>query len=1016
MKRLQYIPTLLLLLLALLAGCTENELFQDDEQVVLRYNVSLPQDAQTRAAGDGSAVDQLIVGVFEDGATTGVNFTFPVEDGKASPAIPLFRTKTYNLVFWAQTENNGVYNTKNLSNITIDYSNYPTDLQEVEKLDAFSATKKEVTATTASGSITLTRPFALLNIGAAGTTLEDVNKVTLTVDKLYTSYQPLTETLIGEDVTEGHTFTFTDLEHSKSNSFTNEDDSGNETTYTNVASAFVLVPVGYTPTISAKLISVDKDSKDETVVKEIPETKISASNLTTNYATNIGVPLTEGWSGGDITIEKIEPSSEDGIIQIDTAEKLAFLMKYGYAGTSADNPQVIHLCKDFDMKVAVERDASYKLENITFDGGNFTIYNLPTALFSSATNIEVKDLTLSESAITNGTGHIGALVNELKGNASFSNVTVTGAAITTSNGAAGGIVGYISRINETTRTEKLEVTFSACKVENTTITGTQAEGKLVGLLSGYDNQEKLTFKKQCQATSVTITDYTSPYTEGYESIWLSNTDYKDYSGFLGDEKYCRGTVMYGENQFIPCWMGRTDVVPLDANQTLDGVAIGKVVYSATDMAYFSGKSYSAGNVYLRTDIDMGGKIGDGQPFTPIVSMTHLDGLKKGISTFSSFDNCYTIYNLKAVYTHKNANGAAFINVASNDTHQNLVFDGAYIDSKHDATITDIDDSDYGNAYAGTLVSRVAGTYKATNILIKNGTVSGVCKMGGLLGACWGDLQATNCNVDSCTIQNHDPKCINWYYQKETIGSLVAYAKDSFYTDGECGGLIGFISGCSPTITNCSVTNTTMNCTGEADKAVKIGVYSASGFDENNLGNPLASGKVTIAGRHVNQFIGDIRTTATGNTIKIVNPYVNNNSYIEDKNEHLFTDTETKTKTNQWTTGNWYNKKYYRTYNCVNDKQYSTIVGCAYVVAVTLNIDALNINKHVGDYKGTISINNSKISSNSSTSTGVTTGEETEWNGALPETWQCTYNWTYQTTHDPQGESTFTRYVGDDFSL
>ena len=914
-KNLQNILPLLLLLL--LAACTEHELFQDDEQVTLRYTVSLPQDAQTRTIGDGSAVDELIVGVFEENATTGVNFTFPVEKGKASPEIPLFKNRKYNLVFWAQKKDNGVYDTNDLSHIKIDYTKYPTTLEGAMALDAFSTTETGITSETQGGTITLTRPFAMLNIGAAGSTLEDVNKVELKVDKLYTSYHPLSETLVGEDVTT-HTFTFEDLDHSNSG-FTDED----ETNYTYVASAFVLVPADYAPTISGKLISVDENKKEE-VVKEIPETQLDKEYLTPNYTTNIGVALTEGWNG-NIMIEKIEPG-DDGIIHIDTAEKLAYLMKFGYAGTSVDNPQQIHLCKDFDMKGTITRAADYKLENVIFNGGNFTIHNLSTSLFGEATNLQVKDLTLSKATITDA-GHAGALVDTLKASATFTNITLQDFNVTTSSGAAGGMVGYIVRKSEKDRSETLDVIFDNCKVTKATINASASEGKLVGLLSGYDHKETLTFKANCAAEGITLSHNASYYVDSNKSCWQSNIDFTAYSGFLGNETYCRATVNYGENRYWPKWDGeRKNIVPLvESNVNL--------IYSTFDLAYFQGKSPAS--VSFKQNVDLGS-----HKITPISYITNLDGGK------------HTLYNLKVDMVH-NGIGAAFIGSASGTTtHKNLTLVGADVKNVHDTSLYPkyaiTNDGGAGNAYGAIFISQAnyCTSYTIDNIHVKDSKLYAVCKMGGVIGqSTYTKLYMSNCSVDNCIIQNYQPNVPNYYvlgtdaepWMKMSLGFMGTYYVNLlqwWYTNGEAGGLIGFLKAYDADIDKCSVTNTQINCIGQPDKNVIANVYNSKNFKTTDpfstSSKTRIKGLTTIAGRHVNQFIGDIVSEraegGTNFTVDITNYTVSGNSY----------------NGTSASSANTYNHQYDKTGDSFgkNSNLYCEVVGSAYYVGIDLNVSFL----------------------------------------------------------------------------
>ena len=123
-------------------------------------------------------------------------------------------------------------------------------------------------------------------------------------------------------------------------------------------------------------------------------------------------------------------------------------------------------------------------------------------------------------------------------------------------------------------------------------------------------------------------------------------------------------------------------------------------------------------------------------------------------------------------------------------------------------------------------------------------------MGGLAGYISGTFSATGCVVDGLSIQNYDSG------GKDKFG---------FKANGEVGGAFGFLAANS-TISGCYVKNTTLNC---------VGV---------NNGKVLWSFK--YAGRHVNEFIGDIRTTS-GQTIRITLDENNftGNSYKNRKDQY-----------------------------------------------------------------------------------------------------------------------------------
>jgi hypothetical protein len=173
-------------------------------------------------------------------------------------------------------------------------------------------------------------------------------------------------------------------------------------------------------------------------------------------------------------------------------------------------------------------------------------------------------------------------------------------------------------------------------------------------------------------------------------------------------------------------------------------------------------------------------------------------------------------------------------------------------------------------------------------------------------------------------------------------SYVVEGLQWWYTAGECGGLIGFVNAKSATISNCSVTNTQINCTGQPNKDVIANVWSSSAYtaDVYNSGVSIkGNATTTIAGRHVNQFIGDLRSlrtesqqeNGTGEYTTIITDYtVSGNSY----------NGVSADSTND------YNHEY-------ASGQYCPVVGCAYYTGVDVNV---LINIHVSHCAGTLNFN------------------------------------------------------------
>ena len=164
MKKLTYAIALSSLLLA---GCSQDEGIMESkgELVTLNYNVSLGNDVQSRAAGD-LAVNKLLCAVFENGVEL-KREVIEVTNGTATYKPALFKNIEYKIVFWAyyKNQNDSCYNTADLKNITIN-DNYDNGVfADDAKKDAFTAIETvTVTGNAVESTVTLTRPFAQINV------------------------------------------------------------------------------------------------------------------------------------------------------------------------------------------------------------------------------------------------------------------------------------------------------------------------------------------------------------------------------------------------------------------------------------------------------------------------------------------------------------------------------------------------------------------------------------------------------------------------------------------------------------------------------------------------------------------------------------------------------------------------------------------------------------------------------------------------------------------------------------
>lgn len=165
------------------ASCTTEDLSTSavggGESVELTITANLAQIG-TRTLGDGTQVDRVYLGVYENGGSFLDELTqdggYAVDAaGKATIPVVLLKNKKYDLVFWAQNDEVGnTCYTVDWTNrkLSVDYTNVES---QVEKRDAFFLVQNGFEAGKDETTFKLNRPFAQLN---AGLSAEEVTNVT----------------------------------------------------------------------------------------------------------------------------------------------------------------------------------------------------------------------------------------------------------------------------------------------------------------------------------------------------------------------------------------------------------------------------------------------------------------------------------------------------------------------------------------------------------------------------------------------------------------------------------------------------------------------------------------------------------------------------------------------------------------------------------------------------------------------------------------------------------------------
>lgn len=837
MKTFQHIINIVLAFTILSLSACSNEGYwgpEEGKSVSVTFRPKLGEDLNTRAIGDATGIDQLKVLVYEGSTTLTGIFETTTEWSDAQTngiALTLIEGHSYQILFWAENKDNTAYSITQDGKIEVNYDHYYNGgFAKMEELDVFYGVSHVTVGTqkNETKSVELSRPLAQLNFADNTTKPEQgTHKAIVTFHRIPTSLNPFTGEI--EMSNSDYTFSFTD--------FPTENLKVEGADYYYISSNYLLAPTSTNSTTDVEL-TLDLQNADGTSIKTIEfigEDKITIErNKKTNVlGTIVQQPITWSvWDGTTYTPASAVELNDENEYIIDEAADLAWLTQNGKTISAGTFRQTV------DIDMAGHDIPSIKLPaGSTYDGDNKQIKNYRNTLFGDAISLSVKNLTVDGVIASPTENHVGVLINTLSGSASFENVTVLNSSANTNNGAAGGMIGYIVRQSANNRSEVLNVIFDNCHVNETSIEGSRSEGHFVGLLRGYDRGEKLQFKNNCtltlSATATQADDFVSPYTEGNEGAWLADNNYTKFNGWLGNEECYRGIVMYGDYQFIPRWDGKTTIEPLLVN----GSAAEEhkyEVYSAFDLAGVRNATVSPAALYLMENVDMFGQGSDGEYFV------HSNFTKSAFNStddnkFNAFSSIALLEgNNKGIYNLAlNANGSdryAFILSGNNgDIHRNTSFHNCCTVVPH--VVKDNEDKSYG----ATVVLSISGaTYTMENVHAYGCKVFALQKTGIIAGRVTSLTMATikDCTVNNCYIENYDCKD-----HAEQFGS--GKISTTFYTPGEVGGFIGFVENFA-TISNCHVKGTTIYAFGQDNKRLLI-FY-------------------TVYGRHVGQFIGDIRTS------------------------------------------------------------------------------------------------------------------------------------------------------------
>lgn len=345
------------------------------------FTAVLPNGINTRSYADGKTAKSLTYAVYEDGKDG--EPVIKVTDANAFASgltttinINLIKNKTYNIVFWVETENNGYY-TFDAASKTVSVS-YIDAAQNVEERDAFYASSTFTVPADRpyNQSVELKRPFAQVNFGTDD--LDEIviqnvkaNLKTSLQCKAYTKLNLLDGTVSGEqDVT----FDATALPENE------------------------IFPVEEYKYLSMDylLVGADKSLVDLTLkvtdgTTTWPDVVVHSAPVHRNYQTNIYGSLLTGGANFNIKIAPgfTKPSYDMHIpvVEVATAAALKTALK-------SKTESVITLTENISLTGYMEFDnpecpKTLNLNGKTIDGSNLSgTFNWPIRVWAGTLTIE----------------------------------------------------------------------------------------------------------------------------------------------------------------------------------------------------------------------------------------------------------------------------------------------------------------------------------------------------------------------------------------------------------------------------------------------------------------------------------------------------------------------------------------------------------------------------------------------------------------------------------------------------
>ena len=384
--------------LLLATGCSSSEdagEASESNVATVSFDIQADAAASTRAISDGTGANKLYYRVFDkDGNVISDNLPLKEEDATDlltghKVTIQLIKGQTYKIAFWAQNSSCSAYKVGNDMSVTVSYDNAANN---DETRDAFCKTVEVTVTGDMVEDVTLTRPFAQINVGsttkdwndavASGLTLKTS---TVTIKDAATSLNVVTGKVTGsQDVT------YTDAAIPNEKLQVDADGDGTKEDYHYLSMCYILPNESTTgankTTVSTSFTFSPESGKGNPVTLD---EGLQAIPVQRNYRTNIvgriltgevnfnvvidpnyicdrdvNYALPDSWDGTTYT----KPTVENGAYQINTAAELAWIFKQGSIKYSLSINNNLNMGNhEFYGRISIDAD------NLELNGNNHTI-------------------------------------------------------------------------------------------------------------------------------------------------------------------------------------------------------------------------------------------------------------------------------------------------------------------------------------------------------------------------------------------------------------------------------------------------------------------------------------------------------------------------------------------------------------------------------------------------------------------------------------------------------------------